>query len=203
MSVAKQSRYSVPVYSSRKQLAGWSPFKSSGGRPPDPPAIGAAPLGGPNPRFPSVGPAKMTPPAGGYQSIISTKPAFDQGQINQMSRAQMPPQSYGTGSGDRSRSAFARALTDSTNSELRDAATQYNQQQLQQAQKSRAEDILQQRQNAADVYRMNVSNAVSGKDIATGYDTGAKDLMQAYYTEKWNQEAERTAIALRFVGSLI
>lgn len=185
------------------QLAGWSPFKSKGGPPPDPPAIGRAPQGD-NPRFPQVGPKAVSPPAGGYQSIIDTRPPINEGQkmrvFATITPSILPP---GLGKSNTSIQAFSRALTDNTNSALRNSTSQFEQEFLNQAQKSRAEDMLGQRQNAMDLYRLLSSGATYAADMFTHYDQGTKDLKQARYTELWNEEAKRTAMVLRFVGSFI
>jgi len=193
--------YSTPV--TRSQLAGWQQFKSKGSKPADPPLIGRAPLGGDNPRFPSVGPKEIKPPPGGYQSIISDAPAIDAGQQRRAFSMPLPITQGDIGrAGSASLSGIARALRDSTNAATGGAIAKLNQQQTAQAQKSRAEDIYSQRQSATDATRLTKANAVAAEDLRTNYDTSSKDLMQAYWTERWNQEAERTAILLRFLGGL-
>ena len=195
------SPYSVPV--TRTQLAGWSPFKSKGGEPPKPPAIGRAPLGGDNPRFPTIGPKEITPPPGGYQSIISTAPAIDYGEQQRMFRMPIPITQGDIGrAGSATLSGIARALQDSANAATGGKIAQLNQQMQAQAQKSRAEDIYSQRQSATDATKLVKANAVAGEDLGTSYDINTKNLQQSYWTERWNQEAERTAILLRFLGGL-
>lgn len=187
-----------------KQVGTWKPYKSGGGRPPDPPPLGRAPVAGfPNPRFPTVGPTDIAPPPGGYQSIIDTRAPFNPAQMIQMANVLAPSMNFGTGSGDQSRAAFARGMQDTSKAALMRSADQFNTDYQRQAEKSRSEDFLSQRQNAADRFRMELFKAIFDADTDTRYTTGIKDLSQYYATEKWNQETKRTAMALRFVGSLI
>jgi hypothetical protein len=198
---SNSSPYSVPV--TQPQLAGWSPFKSKGGEPPTPPAIGRAPLGGDNPRFPTIGPKEITPPPGGYQSIISIAPAIDAAKQHRIMRVPIPITQEDIGrAGSASLSGIARALRDSANAVTGGKISQLNQQIQAQSQKSRAEDILSQKQSATDATKMVKGNAVADEDIRTAFDTSAKGNQQAYWTERWNQEAERIAILLRFLGGL-
>lgn len=186
------------------QVGNWKPYKSGGGRPPDPPPVGRGPVAGyNNPRFPTVGPTDISPPPGGYQSIISTRAPFDQAQMRQLSNVKTPYKSYGSGAGERSRSDFARGMADTSRSAIQRSADQFSTDYRRQAEKSRSEDILAQRQNAADRFRMDLFKAIFDEDTDTRYTTGIKDLSQYYATEKWNQEAKRTAMMLRFFGSLI
>lgn len=174
------------------------------GKPPDPPKLGRGPVAGyDSPRFPTVGPADVSAPAGGYQSVVSTKAPLDFGQMRQISNVKPAFKSSKTGSGDRSRSAFARAMADTTSQGLSRATDKFQTDYRKQAEKSRAEDLLAQRQNQLDRYRMDVFKDIFDADTGTRYDEGTKDLNQYYETEKKNEQAKRTAILLSFLGSLL
>lgn len=186
------------------QVGNWKPFKSSGSKPLDPPPVGRGPVAGyPNPRFPTVGPSDITPPPGGYQSIIDTRSPFNPAQMRQMSNVPVAFRSNSTGGGDRSRAEFARGMADTSRSAIQKSADQFSTDYRRQAEKSRSEDVLAQRQNAADRFRMDLFRAIFDKDTDTRYTTGIQDLTQYYWTERRNQQAKRTAMMLRFFGSLI
>jgi len=128
---------------------------------------------------------------------------MDAGRVQQIADVKSPFKSYKQTSGDLSRSAFSRALTDTTKGSLKRAQDQFSQQYRQQGQKSRAEDILAQRQNASDRFRMDMYKAIFDKDTSVRYDEGVKDLNQYFETEKKNEQAKRTAIVLSFLGGLL
>ena len=182
------------------QVGNWSPHK--GGMPADPPPIGRLPMGA-NPRFPTIGATAPTIPPGGYQSIISTKPPIDAAAAKRLTNAYTPYSSYSQTSGNQSRSALSRALLDTTKGAVGRAGDDFNQQYRQQAEKSRAEDILSQRQNAADRFQMESARDVFGADESNRYSEGIKDMRQYFSTEKANEQAKRTAIVMRFLGSLL
>ena len=140
---------------------------------------------------------------GGYQSVIGTGSPIDEGKKRNIVNLRQAYKSSLTGSGDRSRSAFSRALRDTTSSGLERAVDKYTTDYKKQAEKSRSEDVLAQRQNAADRFRMDVFKDIFDADTATRYDEGTKDLNQYYETEKKNEQAKRTAILLSFLGSLL
>lgn len=181
-------------------VGNWKPHK--GGPPADPPPLGALPKG-PNPRFPTVGAREPSPPAGGYQSIISTKAPLDAAAMNRVTDMFTPAQSARKTAGDQSRAAFSRALADTSKGELGRSADEFNQQYRAQSEKSRAEDVLTQRQSAADRFRMELFAQLFGADTMTRYTEGVKDLRQYFETEKANEQAKRTAIIMRFLGSLL
>lgn len=184
------------------QVGNWRPYK--GGKPPDPPPLGRGPVAGfANPRFPTVGPTEVAPPAGGYQSIISTKAPIDAGQQRQLADVTKPFSSYRQTAGDQSRAAFARGLTDTTRNAVNRASDSFSTDFRKQAEKSRSEDILAQRQNATDRFNMTVFKDIFDADTDTRYTEGIKDGSQMFETEKRNEQAKRTAIMMRFLGSLI
>lgn len=188
-------------------VGNWQPYnaqKTGGGKPPDPAPIGAMPKAGyANPRFPTVGPTKVSPPKGGYKSIIDIDPPLDAGKARAIASVPTSFTSTRRTAGDQSRSAFARGLSDTTKTALSKATDTFNVDYQKQAEKSRAEDILAQRQNATDRFRMDVYNAIFGEDTKTRYIEGVKDGSQNYDTERRNEEAKRTAILLSFLGSLL
>lgn len=184
------------------QVGNWKPYK--GKKPPDPPPAGRGPVAGfPNPRFPTVGPTSVSPPAGGYQSVISTAPPIDAGKQRQLTDVQRPFSSFRQTSGDQSRSQFARALSDTSANAIRRAQDSFATDFQKQAEKSRSEDILAQRQNATDRFNMDVFKDIFDVDTDTRYTEGIKDGSQMFETEKRNEQAKRTAILMRFLGSLI
>jgi hypothetical protein len=109
----------------------------------------------------------------------------------------------GNSSGDQSRRALSRAVSDISSNALGRSADQFNQQYRQQAEKSRSEDILAQRQNASDRFQMDVFKAIFGEDTNTRYSEGIKDLRQYWTTERHNENAKQTAMMLSFIGGLL
>ena len=183
------------------QVGNWRPYK--GGKPPDPPPAGQGPLiGSPHPRFPTVGPTEIAPPAGGYQSIIDTAP-MDQGKRNQITAVPVAFQSSRTSGGDPSRAAFARAVSDTSRNAMGRAENKFSTDLMQQSQKSRSEDLLAQKQSAADRFRMDLSKNIFDTDTTTRYSEGIKDGSQMFETEKRNEEAKRTAMVMRMIGGLL
>lgn len=184
------------------QVGDWKPYKGS--KPPDPPPVGRGPKAGyENPRFQNVGPKAVSPPPGGYQSIISTAPPISMSQQKQIASVQQPFSSYRNTAGDQSRSAFSKALTDTSRNALTRAQNQFSTDFQKQAEKSRSEDILAQRQNATDRFRMDMFKDIFDVDTDTRYTEGIKDGSQMFETEKRNEQAKRTAMVMRFLGSLI
>lgn len=182
------------------------------GKPPDPPPIGAAPKAGyDHPRFKRVGPTDVKPPPGGYKSVINAKRPIDPAQAKKI--ANVKPAFKGRSlrtfgevlsrSGNASRDAFARATADTSAGAIGRAIDKYATDYQRQAEKSRAEDMLAQRQNASDRFVMELYKAIFDKDTETRYDEGTKDLNQHYETEKKNEQAKRTAMLLSFLGGLL
>lgn len=188
-----------------KQVGNWSPYKGQADKQPkDPPPVGRSPLGGySNPRFPSTWARDVTPPAGGYQSIISTAAPFSFSQRQQLASAPVSFRSGGTGAGDASRAAFSGALASLTDNSMRKASDQFETEYRRQGEKSRAEDILAQRQNQHDRYRMDVFKNIFDTDTDARYSEGIKDLRQKWYTEKENENAKQTAMWLSFIGGML
>lgn len=164
--------------------------------------MGAGPKG-PNPRFNTVGPYDVPVPAGGFQSIIDTGKPLDAGKIRTVASVQQPFTSNRNTAGDQSRASFARALTDTSTNAVTRAADTFNTDYQKQAEKSLSEDFLAQRQNATDRMRMEVFKNIFDEDTRTRYVEGIKDGSQMFDTEKRNEQAKRTAIIMRFLGSLL
>lgn len=80
---------------------------------------------------------------------------------------------------------------------------EFNQQYRTQSEKSRAEDILAQRQNVFDRFRLEELAKVFNVDIRTGYTMKQRTLAAYYEREKKNSQAMVTASILRMVGGLI
>lgn len=188
-----------------KQVGGWSPYKGTADKQPkDPPPVGRSPIGGySNPRFPSTWARDVSPPTGGYQSIINAAAPFTPSQRAQLSSTVTPFRSYGSGAGSASRSAFSGALAGLSSNAVSRAADQVETDFRRQAEKSRSEDILAQRQNQHDRYRMDVFKNIFDTDTDARYSEGIKDLRQKWYTEKENENAKQTAMWLSFIGGML
>lgn len=184
------------------QVGNWKPYK--GGKPPDPPPVGRGPKAGyPNPRFPTVGPTDISAPPGGYQSSISTKAPLDAGQMKRVSNVKMPTISYAQGAAAMSQNLFNRGMADTTRNTVNNAANQFTTDYQRQAEKSRSEDVLAQKQNQADRFRMDLFKNMFDVDTDVRYTEGIKDMSQYFETEKRNEQAKRTAMIMRFIGGLL
>lgn len=175
---------------------------------PDP--LGLAPkVGFEHPKFPTVG---QKEPEGTFRSQIDTRRTFSNPALRDLvldtpvpGRATLGRMNAAASSnaGSASRSAFARALTDRTNSALDSAMEEYDVARQAQAEKSRADDVLAQRQNVFDFFKLNKFKDVYDTDVLTGFDQKVKDLAAYYVRERKNSEAMVTAAALRMVGGLL
>lgn len=175
-----------------------------GPRPKPPPPLGVAPKTGfEHPKFPTIGKLDPTPPKGGYASNISTRPPLDMAQVARISSVPVAFRAAGNSAGDLSRAAFARSLQDTTQNELRRAADKFNVETQTQAEKSRAEDVLAQRQNTSDTFRLETLRDVFNTDVLTGFDQKQKDLAAYYERERKNSQAMITAAFMRMLGGLI
>ena len=181
---------------------GWKPYK--GGKPADPPPLGAMPkFGHENPRFPTQGPKEVEVPMGGYQSIIDAAPPMDLADLNKISKVETGDRTNRRGAGEQSRKSFINSLALLGGNQLRRAGDTLNVNQQRQAEKARAEDINAQRGNATDRYGLNVGVATFGMDTRTRHVEGIKDGSQNFETEKRNEQAKRTAMVLQFLGGLL
>lgn len=165
-----------------------------------------------NPMFPTVG---QREPTGVIRSQIDTGPALGpalQGVLlnvkqpsKVVSRANSGSASgiLGSLTGDASRQASSRAVADTTRNAMRQSVAELNQKQVQQAEKSRAEDKLAQSQNFHDDWRAKTLFDVFGVDIRTDFRQKVKELAAYYEREKKNSEAMVTASLMRMLGGLI
>lgn len=169
-----------------------------------PPPLGTAPRPGyGNPLYPTVGKLDASPPQGGYRSQINAQSPFGPALLARTAKVTNPNRSYGTSAADQSRSAFARSLTDTSRNAMNRSIDKFNVDYRTQAEKSRAEDILAQRQNSMDRYRMDTLRDVYNVDVSTGYDQKIKDLT-AYQTREFkNADAKMAAAVLGMIGGLI
>lgn len=172
---------------------------------PDP--LGLAPkVGFEHPKFPTIGPKA---PDVTYRSQVDTRPSFNPALrkivINTLTPAPIHAlDAIATSiAGDASRQAFSRGLRDKTNSALNTSMESYDQERRAQAEKSRAEDILAQRQSGEDFFKLRKFTDVYNQDILTGFEQKVKDLAAYYVRERKNSEAMVTAAALRMVGGLL
>lgn len=175
---------------------------------PDP--LGLAPkVGFEHPKFPTVG---QKEPTGTYRSQIDARADRMRGAIGSQlldtptagrqtitSIDRMSP----SASGDRTRDAYSRALRDRTNAALNMSIETFDTERQAQAEKSRAEDVLAQRQNVMDNFKLNKFKDIYDTDVQTGFDQKVKDLAAYYVRERKNSQAMITAAALRMVGGLI
>jgi hypothetical protein len=162
-----------------------------------------------NKRFPQVG---QTEPKGNYRSQINTSGPFQQALLDRVASvtAPAPVRAFRPVAGvadsvaaNQSRQAFGRALTDTSSNALRRSMDEFNTEYKTQAEKSRAEDILAQRQNVFDRFRLEELAKVFGVDVKTGFTMKQRTLAAYYEREKKNSQAMVTASLLRMVGGLI
>jgi hypothetical protein len=181
-----------------------------GPRPTKPNPLGNAPkVGYENPNFPTIG---QREPEGTYRSQIDTRRTFGNPVLRGLIMdTPVPGRASNTRmnaaapsvAANSSRSAFSRALTDKTNSALDSAMEEYDVQRQSQAEKSRGDDVLAQRQNVFDTFKLNKFKDVYDTDVLTGFDQKILDLSAYYERERKNSKAMITAAALRGIGSVL
>lgn len=185
-----------------------------GPAPAKPPPIGIVPRPGfEHPRFPTVGKRE---PTGTQRSQIDTRapinPAIGKTILDvtvpgrslyQAANGLLSGLTSPSNAGDASRAAFSRATADTTRNALRNEIEELNQATRTQSEKSRAEDVLAQRQNIMDNFRADKLFEVFGVDIESDYTKKIKELAAYYEREKKNSQAMVTAAILRMVGGLI
>lgn len=169
--------------------------------PKPPPKLYGPPRPGWNsPQFPIIGPTEMKGPYNGeYRSQIGVGKPIDAAQQKKIATVQAPPRPFGDSSGDKSRSAFARALLDTSENALSRATDKFNTEYRAQAEKSRAEDILAQRQNAGDRLNMDSGVAVFNEDTDKRWESEKADINSYYQNQKRVIRAQKTANILRGV----
>lgn len=165
-----------------------------------------------NPMFPTIGEKE---PTGTVRSQIDTSPAIGPALEGVLRNTAYPSQlaarasrEYAPGitsslAGDASRQAYSRATGDITGNALRGLIAEVNQKQQQQAEKSRAEDTLAQRQSTMDNFKANKGFLVYGTDIRTDFTQKVKELAAYYEREKKNSEAMVTAAMMSMLGGLL
>jgi hypothetical protein len=165
-----------------------------------------------NPQFPTIGKKE---PTGTIRSQIDVSNAIGPATagivkdvINPFRPAGRTATAYAPGilsslTGDASRAAASRAITDTTKNALTQSIAELNQKQQQQAEKSRAEDKLAQSQNYSDNWRADTLFDVFGVDIRTDFTQKVKELARYYERDKKNSQAMVTASMLGMLGGLI
>lgn len=185
-----------------------------GPTPAPPPPLGHIPRPGfQHPRFPTIG---QREPQGTQRSQIDTRAPINPAIGNRILDVTAPGRSTQTAAGgllsglmtpsnagDASRAAFSRATADTTKNSLRNEIAELNQATQTQAEKSRGEDVLAQRQSIMDNFRADKMFHVFGADIAYDYAKKIDELAAYYRREKKNSQAMVTASLLRMVGGLI
>lgn len=152
---------------------------------------------GPAPRMPRIDPINPPDVNTTYRSQINTSAPLTQSFQQSLLGTKLPTSTRpGTGATGMSRSAFAQALLDDTGRTLAQEMDRFNVAQMTQAEKSRAEDILSQRQSGSDRRRMDVMRDIFEADTDQRYRSGMKDLKEQYAREKKEAQASVTASIL-------
>lgn len=139
---------------------------------------------GPTVRPPRIDPVNPPAPQATYGSAIDTSAPIRGAFAQSLLAGNLPYRNPGVGATGSSMSAFGRALMDDTRRGLAMDMNKFNVAQQTQAEKSRAEDILSQRQSVHDRYRMNASLGTFFLDTAQRLSQGMKDLKEKYAREK-------------------
>ena len=174
-------------------------------KPLDPKALGRG-IRGKNPRFNSTPTQDVKAPPGGYQSTIGVGSPIDTGKQKQITDVKSPVSeltSYRKDAGSQSLSAFARGLTDTSKNALDRSLDKYDTQFRKQAEKSRSEDILAQRQNSLDEFRQDMFKDIFDMDTGTRYSQSIQDLNQYFTTEQKNEKNKRAAMWMKAMMSMI
>lgn len=162
--------------------------------------------------FPTVGPME---PKGTVRSQIDTQRAIGPALEGVLRDAMYPSRiaaraamHYAPGitsslAGNASRQAYSRATGDITSNALGGLIAEVNQKQQQQAEKSRADDAVAQRQSILDNFKAWKAFDVYGTDIRTDFGQKVRELAAYYQRERKNSEAMVTAAMLRMVGGLL
>lgn len=165
-----------------------------------------------NPMYPTVGKKE---PTGTVRSQIDISNAIgpaaqgllldvaQPGRVVARGMREYGPSILSSLSGDASRQAAARAAADTTKNALRQSIEEANQKQRAQAEKSRADDVLAQKQNIHDTHRAWTLFDVFGVDIRTDFTQKVKELAAYYEREKKNSQAMITAAMMRMLGGLL
>lgn len=152
---------------------------------------------GPPPQMPKIDPINPPAPNTTYRSQISVAPPISRSQEQLLTRMpNVAGKSYDNSAAGLTRGVFAQSLLDSGADEMRQNINKLNVAQQTQAEKSRAEDILSQRQNSHDRFRMDIMRDIFEADTHQRFISGVKDLKAQYAREKKNAQASVTASIL-------
>lgn len=169
-----------------------------------PKPIGRGPQAGfDSKRFPVIGPMDAT---GFYSSHISTREPLGQSVRNTIAAVKTPrlsDMSMSRSAGDRSRVEFAKATANTSSNAVQRSADEFNTKYRSQAEQARAQDVLGQRQNVQDRFRMDSSRAVFDKDTNVRYSEGVEDIYARGKRARSAAQAQITASFLRMLGGLI
>lgn len=169
---------------------------------PDP--IGRAPQPGyESSQFPVVGPMDAR---GFYSSAISTKEPLGQSVRNTIAAVKTPRltnMSLSSSAGDRSRVGFAKATANTSRNAVQRSADEFNTKYRSQAEQARAQDVLSQRQNTQDRFRMDSSKSTFDFDTNVRYSEGVEDIYARGQRARSAAQAQITAAMLRMLGGLI
>lgn len=167
-----------------------------------PPPIKNAPVAGfDSPNFPTVGP---TEPKGYYSSAISAKDPLGHSVRQTIAAVRTPRMSNMTqSSGDRSRAAFAKATAQTSSNAVQRSADEFSTKYRAQAEQARAQDVLSQRQNAQDRFRMDSSKATFDTDTNIRFTEGVEDIYARGKRARSAAQAQVTAAIIRMIGGLI
>jgi len=159
---------------------------------------------GPPPRMPRIDPINPPAPNTTYRSAINTAAPIDRSMAQSFTRMPSPYQNkYGVSAGDKSRSAFAQALMSNSQNTMAQQIDRFNVAQRTQAEKSRGEDILSQRQSVHDRYRMDEMRNIFEKDTNQRYIEGMRDLKHQYKREAANAAASAMAGMFGGIGGAL
>jgi len=139
---------------------------------------------GPSVKPPQIDPVNPPAPSATYGSAIDANAPIRGAFAQSLLAGNLPYKQPGAGATGASMSAFGRALMDDSRRSLAQDIDKFNVGYQTQAEKSRAEDILSQRQSVHDRYRMNASLGTFFLDTAQRLSQGMKDLKEKYAREK-------------------
>lgn len=169
-----------------------------------PEPIGRAPNAGfDSTRHPVIGPTEVN---GFYRSQINTREPLGQSVRNTIASVKTPrmsDMSMSRSSGDRSRVDFAKATANTSRNAVLRSADEFNTKYRSQAEQARAQDVLSQRQNSQDRFRMDSSKSIFDKDTNVRFTEGVEDIYARGKRARSAAQAQVTAAALRMLGGLI
>ena len=157
----------------------------------------------PKPKFkqPPMKQAPVTPGlTGTFGSSIPTAAPLTGSQTQQYSQFKpvFQPQGGGYGASDQTRSAFARALSDSQTAATAGDVQTFNLENQRKAQQARAQDVQQQRQIGTDRFGMQRQTASAQADIRNRKAQGMADIATQLDIAKKNAKAQAMENAFNF-----